>query len=82
MSGFGVYRFTDGFTFEGIMRNNWPFGEGIAHYANGGCYAGRWLDGKYEVESFLGCNPPVLSAFRGLLAGEIKRFSNKTRVLW
>ncbi|CAM9134686.1 unnamed protein product [Ascophyllum nodosum] len=48
MSGFGVYRFTDGFTFEGMMRNNWPFGEGIAHYANGGCYAGRWLDGKYE----------------------------------
>lgn len=49
MSGFGTYRFADGATYEGVMRDNWPDGEGTARYANGGVYVGRWKKGKYEV---------------------------------
>ncbi len=49
MSGFGTYRFADGATYEGVMRNNWADGEGTARYTNGGVYVGRWKKGKYEV---------------------------------
>lgn len=49
MHGYGTYRFADGMTYEGGMRDNWPSGEGTAHYSNGGAYVGSWKDGKYEV---------------------------------
>lgn len=49
MDGFGTYHFADGGTCEGLVRKNWPEGEGTARYANGGVYVGRWKDGKYEV---------------------------------
>lgn len=52
MHGFGTYRFADGATYEGIMRNSWPNGEGTSRYANGGVYVGRWKDGKHEVNGY------------------------------
>lgn len=49
MHGFGSYHFADAATYEGVMRDNRPNGEGTARYTNGGVYVGRWKDGKYEV---------------------------------
>ncbi|CAN0092238.1 unnamed protein product, partial [Laminaria digitata] len=49
MHGYGTYRFADGMTYEGVMRDNWPSGEGTARYSNGGVFVGGWKDGKYEV---------------------------------
>lgn len=49
MAGFGTYRFADGATYEGVMQDDWPNGEGTARYSNGGVYVGRWRNGKYEV---------------------------------
>lgn len=49
MHGYGTYRFADGMVYEGVMRNNWPCGEGTAQYRNGTVYEGGWNDGKYEV---------------------------------
>lgn len=49
MHGFGTYRFADGMIYEGVMRDNWPCGEGTARYPNGGVYIGRWKEGKYQV---------------------------------
>lgn len=49
MNGFGTYRFADGATYEGVMQDDWPDGEGTARYPNGGVYVGRWKNGKYEV---------------------------------
>lgn len=53
MHGYGTYKFADGMTYKGIMRDNWPCGEGTAYYPNGGMYVGRWKDGKYEVRTLL-----------------------------
>lgn len=49
MDGFGTFYFADDATYEGVMRDNWPNGEGTARYSNGGVYVGRWRDGMYEV---------------------------------
>lgn len=49
MTGYGTYRFADGMTYEGVMRDDRPCGEGTARYRNGGVYEGRWKDGFCEV---------------------------------
>lgn len=49
MSGYGKYLFADGMTYEGILRNDWPCGEGTALYPNGAVYQGGWKNGLCEV---------------------------------
>lgn len=45
MDGEGIYKFSDGSTYEGIFRRNFPDGHGKATYPGGTVYVGEWTNG-------------------------------------
>lgn len=55
MRGYGKYHFADGMTYEGIMHDDWPCGEGRARYPNESVYEGTWKNGMCEVMERMVC---------------------------
>jgi len=68
MKGDGKYQYADGETYVGKFDNNWPHGEGVAQYSNGGKYDGEWSKGKYhttrDVVKKDDLDPSLMGTFR------------------